>query len=110
MIELPCATEFVMSVEGVEMCAIDNQTIQGTSERPAYSPLGHYTPNFTDKAISLSSPSRKVPSDSRCLRKLQSVMEPVLILRLSNLILSKCGALVSIKETTPNQEIWASED
>lgn len=72
------------------------------------SPRGSRQCSLTNHLIPLSSLSHKVPSGSCSLRVTQAMQEPALIPRLSNMIHSRCGALVSLIETSLNQEKRAS--
>ncbi|WP_145456930.1 hypothetical protein [Gimesia panareensis] len=111
----------MMSGEGIEMYAHNRNFIfdvyrQQQAEPEAGSANRSFPTQatvqlfFTDTLIRLSSLSRKASSVLRGLRLSQTTIKPALILQLSNLILSRCGALVSVNETSLNQEARASED
>lgn len=59
---------------------------------------------FTGDQIQLSSLSQNSIPVVDCLQKLQVMFQPALILKLSNMILSRCGALVSFSETSRKQK------
>lgn len=59
---------------------------------------------FTRDQIQLSSLSQNSIQVVDCLQKLQVMFQPSLILKLSNMILSRCGALVSFSETSRKQK------
>ncbi len=59
---------------------------------------------FTRDQIQLSSLSQNSIQVVDYLQKLQVMFQPSLILKLSNMILSRCGALVSFSETSRKQK------
>ena len=65
---------------------------------------GYSQLTFTGDQIQLSSLSQNSIPVVDCLQKLQSRFQPSLILKLSNMILSRCGALVSFSETSRKQK------
>ena len=65
---------------------------------------------FTRDQIQLSSLSQNSIQVVDCLQKLQVMFQPSLILKLSNMILSRCGALVSFQRPAGNRRTRASKD
>ncbi|QDT85638.1 hypothetical protein MalM14_33080 [Gimesia chilikensis] len=71
---------------------------------------GYSQLTFTGDQIQLSSLSQNSIQVEDCLQKLQVMFQPSLILKLSNMILSRCGALVSFQRPAGNRRNRASKD
>ncbi|MBN71737.1 MAG: hypothetical protein CME32_20950 [Gimesia sp.] len=109
----------MMSGAGVKMYAKD-ELLNSDKDRRQLAPTvtldlcvlsqGYSQLTFTGDQIQLSSLSQNSSKILAKLQLMQRMLKPSLILKLSNMILSRCGALVSFQRPAGNRRNRASKD